>query len=129
MNKELIELQRECNATCVVIPDEKCRELGQTLIMNASIKNEFLFAAPSNNPIFREKLDNLSQNGNLTYFVIRKIDELTEENQNRYISLVKDREFEGYNLPSNVIIVFTVEDRDGLKKISSELYHFCVVAF
>lgn len=129
MNKELIELQRGCNATCVVILDVNYRELGQTLFMDAKIEDEKLFASPIGNPIFKEKLDRIASNGNLTYFIIRGIDELTEDMQNRYIGLVKDREFNGYNLPHNVIIVFTVKTREGLQKISKELYRFCVVAF
>lgn len=129
MNKELIELQRGCSATCVIIPETNYKELGQALLMDASIKDEYLFASSLGNPIFREKLDNISSNGNLTYFIIRGIDEITEDIQDRYIGLVKDREFNGYNLPNNVIIVFTVKNREGLKKISKELYHFCVVAF
>lgn len=126
MNKELIELQRGSNATCVVILDENSRDLGQTLIMDANIQDKYLFGS---NPIFKNKLDRLSSKGILTYFVIRGIDELSSDMQNRYIGLVKDREFNGYNIPKNVIIVFTVKTRDNLKKISKELYQFCVVAF
>lgn len=129
MNKDLIELQRGCNATCVVIPDEYYRYLGQTLVMSANIGDEYLLASKIGNPIFKEKLDSMSSNGNITYFVIRGIDEITNDLQERYVSLVKDREFNGYNIPRNVIIVFTVNNREGLKKISEKLYHFCVVAF
>lgn len=129
MNKELIELQRGCKATCVVIPDAYYKYLGQTLSIDASIDDEFLFARPIGNPAFKEGLDIISNNKDLTYFVIRGIDKLTTDMQNRYIGLVKDREFEEYNLPDNVIIVFTVNDKEGLQKISKQLYHFCVVAF
>lgn len=129
MNKELIELQKNCNATCVVIPEDKYQELGQAVIMDANISDEYLLARPYFNPIFKDKLDYISSSGNLTYFIIKRIDKLTEEMQNRYVGLVKDREFGGYHLPQNVIIVFTVKDREGLQKISKELYHFCVVAF
>ena len=41
--------------------------------------------------------------------------------------MVKDREFMGYNLPDNVIIVFTVETESDIKKVSKELYYFCEV--
>ena len=129
MNKELIELQKGCCATCVVVPENQYRELGQMIIMEAGISDEYLFAQPTGYPIFKEKLDNLSNNGHLTYFVIKGIAELSEEMQNRYISLIKDREFCGYKLPSNVIVTFTVKNRDNLKNISKELSHFCVVAF
>lgn len=128
MNKELIELQRGSKATCVVILEEHCKELGQSLVMDAKINDGHLFA-PLGNPIFKEKLDTLSSNGNLTYFVIRGISEINEDMQNRYVGLVKDREFNGYNLPNNVILVFTVKTIEELQKISKELYHFCVVAF
>jgi len=129
MNKELIELQRGCGATCVVILEEHYKELGQILIIDANIGDEYLFARPLGNPIFREKLDTISSNGNLTYFVIRGISEINEELQNRYVGLVKDRDFNGYKLPGNIILVFTVKTREELKNISKELYHFCVVAF
>lgn len=127
MNKALIELQRGCKATSCVILDEEYKNLGQTLVMDAGIDNIYLFCYP--HPIFKEKLDMLSQNGKITYFVIRGIDAISEEMQKRYIGLVKDREFSGYSLPSNVIIVFTVKDRESIQKIVSDLYHFCVVAF
>ena len=129
INKDLIDLQRGCNATCVVIPEQNYVELGQGVIMEANISNQYLLASSLGNPIFKEKLDEISQNNKIAYFVIRGIDEVTTDIQNRYISLVKDREFNGYNLPNNVILVFTVKDRECLKKISKELYHFCVVAF
>lgn len=129
MNRELIELQRGCKATCVVIPDENHKELGQALIMDAKIKDEYIFSNSLNKPIFKEKIDKVFNTESLTYFIVRGIDELTEDMQNRYIGLVKDREFNGYSLPDNVIIIFTVKEKEKIKKISKELYHFCVVAF
>ena len=129
MNKELIELQRGFKATCVVILDEYYKSLGQTVFMSALMDNYSLFSCSYENPIFKEKLEKLASNGKLTYFVIRGLERLSEEEQNKYLSLVKDREFCGYLLPENVILVFTIESKDNLKKISKELYHFSVVAF
>lgn len=129
MNKELIEIQRSCTSTAVVILEDYYKNLGRVLSMDANISDEYLFASPYGNPIFKNQLDNLSKNGELTYFVIKGISEIDEEFQNRYIGLVKDREFLGYNLPSNVIIVFTINKEEDLQKISKELYHFCTVAF
>ena len=128
MNKELIELQRGCSA-CVVILENYCKELKKALIMEANIDDEYLFSGKINNPIFKERLEKISNTDNLIYFVIRGITEINEELQNRYLGLIKDREFSGYNLPDNVIIVLTVKTKEELKKISKELYHFCVVAF
>lgn len=129
MNKELIELQRGCSATCVVILENDYKKLGKGLIMEASIPDEYLCATPLGNPLFKENIDELSKCSELAYFVIRGISELNEEMQNRYVGLVKDRDFGGYNLPDNVILVFTVKTKEELRKISKELYHFCVVAF
>ena len=75
---------------------------------------------------FKEKTSNKEE---LDYFIISEIDQLNESLQNKYYQIVKDREFCGYKLPKDMIIVLTVKDREGLKNISQELYHFCVVAF
>lgn len=129
MNKELIEIQRGCTSTAVIILDKYIQTLEYALTMDANIGDEYLFATPFGDPIFKKQLDNLSKKANIVYFVIRGISKTDEQLQNRYIGLVKDREFSGYNLPNNVIIVFTINEKDELKKISKELYHFCVVAF
>lgn len=129
MNKELIELQRGCSATCVIILDSYYNQLGQTVFMNAKMDNNSLFSCSYSNPIFKEKLEKLACNGQLTYFVIRELDQLSEDEQNKYVSLVKDREFCGYVLPENVILVFTISAIENLNKISKELYHFSVVTF
>lgn len=129
MNKELIEIQKPDSLVAIIILNEYINELGQVLVMDASISDEYLFTSQYGNPIFKKQLDELSKNGNLTYFVIRKISEIEEKLQNRYIGIVKDREFLGYNLPSNVVIVFTINKKEDLRNISKELYHFCIVAF
>lgn len=120
INKELIELQKGCEATCVVIPNEDSKELDSKIIISAnSSDNELLMT-------FKE---NISSKEELNYFIIDGIDQLNEDAQNKYYQIVKDREFNGYRLPKDMIIVLTVKDKDGLKNISQELYHFCVVAF
>lgn len=129
MNKELIELQRGCFATCIVIKEENYKELEQGILMDANISDAYLFASPLGKTLFTEKLEEKANNGKLTYFIIRGITKLSFEMQNRYVTLVKDREFHGYKLPDNVILVFTVASKEDLKNISKELYHFCVVAF
>ncbi len=120
INKELIELQKGCEATCVVIQNEDWKELDSKIIVNAHSSDSELLT------IFKEKISNKEE---LDYFIITEIDKLNENLQEKYYQIVKDREFGGYKLPPNMIIVLTVKDREGLKKISQELYHFCVVAF
>lgn len=129
INKELIELQKGSRATCAVILSEDCNELESKCIMEASTKDSDLYARPLNDPIFKEGLESISKKESLAYFIIKDIDKIDIEMQNRYVGIVKDREFMGYQIPDNIIIVFTIENRESLKKISNELYHFCVVAF
>lgn len=127
MIKELIDLQRNSKATCAIVTNDDYRELSPTVTMKANVSDKFLFTGDK--PPFADKIDNKSNSSKICYFVITGIDELSIENQNRYVGLVKDREMNGYYLPDNCVIVFTVKDRNGLKKVSQELYHFAVVAF
>ena len=128
MIKELIDLQRGCKATCVVIKHSDANQLGNILYMNGDIKDVWLFGTKMGNPIFKEKIEIVSKRGEIGYFVITNFDSLSIDEQNRYVSLIKDRELHGYTLPDNIIIVLTVENKEGLKKISPEIYHFCVVS-
>ena len=127
MNKDLIELQKNCPATCVVVLDKDYKSLENSVVMKANVSDKFLYATILGYPAFAEKLeDNIKKA--YSYFVISGIDKVSYEQQNRFVGLVKDREFMGYTLPKNCIVVFTVENKENLKKISKELYHFCVVA-
>lgn len=128
MNKILVDLQRNSKAVCAVVLDKDYKDLGQGVVMDANISDGLLFGSVDKNPIFKEQLEKKSKDNELTYFVIRNIDKLDSNEQNKFVALVKDREFEGYYLPYNVIVVFTVESEESVKKISNDLYHFCVVA-
>lgn len=127
MIKELIDLQRNSNATCVVIENIDSEKLSPIVSMKANVSDKFLLTGSI--PPFAYKIDEKCKKNKLCYFVIKGIDEISTEQQNRYVSLVKDRELNGYYLPKNCIIVFTVKDRSTLKNISQDLYHFAVVAF
>lgn len=120
IDKELIELQKGCKATCVVIQNEDCKELDSTIVVNSNAnENELL-------TIFKE---NIMNNEKLNYFIISDIDKVNADMQDKYYQIVKDREFFGYNLPKDVIVVLAVEDKYSLKNITKELYNLCVVAF
>ena len=129
MNKKLINVQRGWKATCVVIKDSEAEELRNALFMDSGLSDATLFGVKLGNPIFKEKIEIISKKDEIGYFVLTKFDTLSIEDQHRYLSLIKDREFMGYTLPDNIIIVLTVEDEERLKAISPEVYHFCVVAF
>ena len=60
INKELIELQKGCLATCVVIQNEDCKELDSKIIVNADSNDSELLT------IFKEKISNKEE---LDYFV------------------------------------------------------------
>ena len=120
MNKELIELQKGCKATCVVILNEDCNELDKKIIVDSNCNDNELLA------IFKENKSNQEE---LDYFIITEIDKLNADIQNKYYHIVKDREFFGVELPEDMVIVLTVNDKEGLKNISRELYNLCVVAF
>ena len=121
INKELIELQKGCLATCVVIPNEDCEELDSKIIVNSNCSDNELLKT------FKENISNKKEK--LNYFVISEIDKLDEEAQDKFYQIVKDREFFGYKLPKEMIIVLTVKNKEGLKNISQKLYNFCIVTF
>lgn len=127
MIKDLIDLQRNSKATCVIVRDDEYNRLPLIVSMKASVSDNFLLTG--NKPPFADKIDAKSKSGEICYFVITGIEEISIEQQNRYVGLVKDRELNGYYLPDNCIVVFTVKDRQSLKNVSPELYHFAVVAF
>lgn len=127
MNKELIDLQRESKATCAIILTEEVDLLSPKVTMKANVSDKFLLK--NNKPPFAEKINLVSKKNNICYFIITEIDEISIEQQNRYEGLVKDREMNGYVLPNNCIIVFTVKDKNNLKNVSSLLYRFSVIAF
>lgn len=127
MNKLLIELQKNCKATCVIINDKEYQNLGRMVYMDASKVYELFKSKQSME--FKKTLDDLAFHNDVVYFVIRNIEKLGEQMQKDYIGIVKDRNINEYYLPDNVVIVFTVDNKDSLKRISNELYHFCIVAF
>lgn len=127
MIKELIDLQRNSKATCAIVRTDEYNKLPSLVSMKASVSDKFLLTGEK--PPFADKVDAKSKSSEICYFVITDIDEISIEQQNRYVGIVKDRELNGYYLPNNCIIVFTVKDRASLKKVSQELYHFAVVAF
>ena len=128
MNKELIELQRGSKATCVVVKNSDLNKLGNAVHMDSRINDSWLFGAKMGNPIIKEKVDIVSKNGEIGYFVITNFDSLPVDEQNKYVSIIKDRELLGYTLPDNIIIVLSIENKESLKNISPEIYHFCVVS-
>lgn len=128
MNLELINLQRGSKATCVVITNKDSLTLSNAVFMDSRIDDILLFGTKLGDPVFKEKIELISNKSEIGYFVIANFDLLPIEEQNKYVSLIKDRELQGYVLPDNMIIVLTVNNEESLKNISPEIYHFCVVS-
>ncbi len=127
MIKELIDLQRNSNATCVIVETDEYNKLSPVISMKASVSDKFLFTGEK--PPFANKISERCEKYKLCYFVITDLDTVSIVKQDRFEGLVKDREFNGYTLPNNCIIVFTVKDKSALKNISPNIYRFAVVAF
>ena len=121
MNIDLIELQKGCKATCVVIQNEDIEKLDSKVLISSNCDDNELLK------IFKEKISKADKK--IEFLVIEKIDKLELDKQDRFYQIVKDREFNGILLPEDVVVVLTVENKDKLKNISSELYNLCVVAF
>lgn len=121
INKELIELQKGCKATCVVIQNEDIQKLDSMVLISSNCEDNELLK------IFKEKISKTDEG--FEFLVIEKIDKIELDKQDRFYQIVKDREFNGILLPEDVVIVLTVENKDKLKNISSDLYNLCVVAF
>ena len=122
MNKDLIDLQRNSKAVCVIVKTDEYKSLSPIVSMEAGVSDSFLNEVP-----FANKLNNKRKGHEICYFVIKNIDKIDKPQQDRFIGLVKDREYNGYNLPRNCIIVFTVENEKSLKDVSSEIYRFAVI--
>jgi hypothetical protein len=121
INMDLIELQKGCRATCAVIQNEDIEKLDSKILINSNCEDNELLK------IFNEKIS--KANEKIEFFVIEGIDNVEVDKQDKFYQIVKDREFNGNVLPEEVIIVLTVENRDKLKNIASELHNLCVVAF
>ncbi len=119
INKELVELQKGCNSTGVIIQNEDIRELKSKILIVSNCNIDKLLK------IFKENISSKKYD----YFVIEEIDKINIDEQDKYYQIVKDREFCGYRLPEDIIIVFTVKNKETLKNISQKLYNLCVVAF
>lgn len=127
MNKDLVNLLRNCPSSAILVNDDEYTELNCVLSMQANLAKKSCFFG-KNGPIFKEKLENLSKKQKIVYFVVRNIDTTDFGVQQIFEGIVKDRVCANFVIPQNVIILFTVRDKQNLSKISTTLLHFCTVA-
>lgn len=126
MIKELVEMQRNVSATCVVVQPKDVDELLPSVKMAGNTKETVLANGIAK---LSGALEKQSKKAPICYFIVMDIDKVEEKEQTRYVVLVKDRYLNGYTLPKNCIIVFTVKDKQALNKITPALYHYATVAF
>ena len=128
MNLDLIELQKGVKSTAVILYGEEFRQLSGVVLMNANVSNKFLYNIPYGKPVFKESLEDKAKRKDICYLVIKDLDLVDGQTQNRFIGLVKDREFCGYTLPNNCVVIFTVNDVSSLRNLTDDIYQFCIVA-
>lgn len=124
---DLIEAQKGIKSIGIIVLNSDIEKLNNSYSIDAKLSDIDLFGVNLGHPIFKEGVEKISKENEISYLIISNINKVNEEKQNRFIGLVKDREFMGYNLPNNVIIIFTVEAEDDIKNISTELYQLCEV--
>lgn len=120
MEISLIELQRNCKATAVVIEDKNVEKLDNALVVPAT--NTKLDVDID----ILKKINVKAKLSKISYLVIRGIDTVDEKAQLGFVGIVKDRVIDSTDLPDNVIIIFTLKNKKALKKITPSLYKFCV---
>jgi len=127
MDRDLIELQKGCKATCCVILDNDIDELENKYVIDATKSKYPDLYLGVHNPSAFMQYSALPKDQDF-YFVIRHIDLVQEDIQRYYYGVVKDRIINvTKSLPDDYIFILTVEKRDSLKQIIPELYHLCVV--
>lgn len=82
----------------------------------------------NNNENEKEKINELSKSEELSYLVIKNINQYNTETQHSFASMIKDRTFMNYKIKNNTVIIFTIENKEDLKNISDELFHLCINA-
>lgn len=128
MDKFIVELQKNCAATAVVVVGDEYKELKNYILINACNNKNLLFATNGVVEMCKEKLNKISSNNDICYLVIQGVDKLEKKYQRDFAEIVKDRRLSNYILPKNCIIVFTIENKLTLRYVDGELYKFLVIA-
>lgn len=85
MDKLLIDLQRNCKATCVLLKRRNINTFSHSF-RKADVSDSFLF---SSKPSFAEKINSKCEANDICYFLIKGIEEISVKKQERFLSLVK----------------------------------------
>ena len=88
INKELLELQKGCTATCVVIQNEDCKELDSKIIVNSNCSEIELIKTIQKLTLIKKyqiillylKLIKWAKKHNISFTKLLKIENLTDVN-------------------------------------------------
>jgi len=116
MEISLIELYKNCKATAVIIEEKYLNIFDNPLILDAS-------ELSSGDKALYKNLEIKSKLSSIAYLIIKNVDK--NINVHRLIGLVKDRIINNQTLPENVIIIFTIRNKNELKNINKDLYALC----
>lgn len=121
MNKDLIDLCRNTNALCAIIIKNESDKLQSNKAIKINLHNEecLLF----DEPMALYKIKQKSTKNDYIYLILDNLDLASVNLQEKLLHLVKDREICGQYLPSNCIIVFTVNNKRKLVDVIPELYN------
>lgn len=122
MIKDLIDLELG-NPIAVLIEDNQLEKLNiDKLVVNVS--SDQLFDSTSARDFVFHKLS--QSKGDINYLIFKGIDKLSSLSQIDLIGLIKDRKFEGKDLPKNVIIITTIRHLKSVQSLNKELIKFLV---
>ena len=125
MNKELIEMYRGVNSSCVITVVNGSNELQPCYTINVTDTKQYISDKKLD---LMKRLDINSKISKISYLIINGIADLQQSKQDEYVGLVKDRCVGNYVLPKNCIIVFTVRSQNDLSKIAPNLYRLAYFA-
>lgn len=118
---ERIEIYEGVFATGILASNKNAETLKNCCVIKAEAKDDFL--CKEGKVVFAEALNKQSQKG-VCYLVVLNIDYASKEEQQKFVELVKDRIFFGFEIPDNCIVVFTCDKKQNYKNIDRQLYKF-----
>lgn len=127
-NKNLVEIQKGCKSTCVIVLQEDINKLENSYRVEVDTSESNMLVGDFNRKNLEENLEKIAKNSEIAYLIVEGVDKINGKKQEKYVDVIKDREFRGYKLPDNVIICFTLTDKNNLKTISPEIMKFSKIA-
>ncbi len=127
MNKErlnLLENYIETGVAPLLVPNVPSNAFSNSVILKSNIDEKELNGHYENvefcPPAWYKELLEKSKSG-YTILVIENINDISKEEQNKFIEILKYKKISTFELPKNCLIIVTCSDLNN-KKISEEVY-------